>query len=163
MATEEKQDINALLAEIAALKQENGELKSQLKIVPNPIRFESLDIDNILDEVEENEQKYQKEKVYHYDNKQDEEDEEINDKKKTVTFWNDLDKKLKEGDIEFVKDLVRTKELKIDEVNNRGRNLLMMATQHGSYELVSMCINLGADIDKQDNSQQTGLFCLILH
>ena len=158
MATKKKQDIDALLAEIAALKQENNELKDQL----GERRLESEDIDDILDEVEENEQKYQREKVFVNDNNDikgdNEDDDEEGIKKKTLTFWNDLAKKLKDGDIEGVKDLVRTKQLKIDEVNDLGRNLLMMAAQHGSYELVSMCINLGADIDKEDNSKQTGLY-----
>merc|ERR1712244_159278 len=33
----------------------------------------------------------------------------------------------------------------------------MYAAQYGSYELVSMAINLGADIDKEDKKKQTAL------
>ena len=35
-----------------------------------------------------------------------------------------------------------------DKEPGTDRTLLMMAADVGSYELVSMCINLGADIDK---------------
>ena len=48
-----------------------------------------------MDEVEENEQKYQDGKIY--DGKEDDSTEDT--KKKTTTFWNDLRKKLKDGDI----------------------------------------------------------------
>ena len=49
-----------------------------------------------------------------------------------------MDKKLKKRDLEFIKELVRNKEIKMDEYNGNGRNLLMMAVEYGSYELVSM-------------------------
>eukprot|EP01083_Nonionella_stella_P082004 226244_1 len=78
--------------------------------------------------------------------------------KKTKQFWDHLEKKLKESDIDYVKELVRNNELTMKETNEEnGRHLLMMATAHGSFELVSMCINLGADIDKQDKNKKTAL------
>ena len=33
----------------------------------------------------------------------------------------------------------------------------MISTEYGSYELVSMCINLGSNIDAQDKMKQTAL------
>ena len=89
------------------------------------------------------------------DNKDEEEEEE--DKKKTAQFWQTLDSKFKSGDIEFIKELIRKNEIKMDEFNPKRRNLLMISTQYGSYELVSMCINLGANIDAEDNQKQTAL------
>eukprot|EP01084_Bolivina_argentea_P181305 313139_1 len=45
----------------------------------------------------------------------------------------------------------------MDETDTSNRTLLMLATEFGLYELVSMCINLGADIDHQDISKKTAL------
>ena len=58
----------------------------------------------------------------------------------------------KEGDITFVKGLISTKELKMDETNSSGQSLLMLAAMHGQYELVATAINLGADVDKMDTT-----------
>ena len=49
----------------------------------------------------------------------------------------------------LVKELVRTKELKMNESNDSKQTLLMLAAVHGQYELVATAINLGADIDYQ--------------
>eukprot|EP01084_Bolivina_argentea_P067025 122151_1 len=110
-------------------------------------------IDDYLAEIDQNERKYQTES----DNIIPEEVEYKEDKKKDRRFWKYLVKKLKEGDIEYVKELVRNSEIKMNECNDDGRNLLMLGTSYGSYELVSMCINLGADIDKEDTSKMTAL------
>eukprot|EP01084_Bolivina_argentea_P198694 340166_1 len=117
-------------------------------------------IDDILDEVELNEQTYQSSNLPNErkeETKDTDTDTEEDDKKKTAQFWSYLDTKLKIGDIEYIKDLVRNKEIKMDECNHAGRTLLMLATEIGSYELVSMAINLGADIDKEDNNKETAL------
>ena len=69
------------------------------------------------------------------------EDEEEDDyKKKTSNFWIDVKKALEDSNIEFIKKLLRRNEIKMDETNDSGRNLLMLATEFGSYELCSMCI-----------------------
>merc|ERR1712154_523088 len=137
----------SLLDQITALQKEVNHLKQQLKEKEQKEpEYESDAINEILDEIDE---KYEK---------KEEDEEEEDDKKKTTQFWNDLEKTLKDGDIEHIKDLVRSKELKINEINEKnGRNLLMYAAQYGSYELVSMAINLGADIDKEDKRKQTAL------
>ena len=56
-----------------------------------------------------------------------------------------------------MKELIRNKELKVDDVNHSKQTLLMMAAKHGQYELVATAINLGADIDVQDDSKDTAL------
>lgn len=90
-------------------------------------RFKSQDIDNILDEIHaiDNDQK-----------DENEQDDDDNDKVKTKSFWDQLIKNLREGNIEFVKDKIRKKEVQMNELDSRGRNLLMLATEYGSYELV---------------------------
>eukprot|EP01084_Bolivina_argentea_P070466 128097_1 len=109
------------------------------------------DIEALLDEIEVAEQKY--------DDKQKHEDkhetyDEIDD---TSSFLDDLVIKLKEGNIGWIKDILRRRTINIDECNDQGQTLLMLATRHGLYELVSICLNLGADIDKEDNNKNTAL------
>lgn len=58
-----------------------------------------------------------------------------------------------DGDIAFVKELITKKELKMEETNTNGQNLLMLAAMHGQYELVATAINLGADLDKMDTTE----------
>ena len=36
--------------------------------------------------------------------------------------------------------IIRNKEIKMDDCTNTGRNLLMLATEYGSYELVCICL-----------------------
>ena len=91
----------------------------------------------MLDEIEEKEAKTNS--ATNDDDDGDEKEEVV----KTAQFWANLKKKLNENDIDFVKDLIRAKELNMDEYNSSGRTLLMLATDVGNYELVSMCINLG--------------------
>ena len=116
-------------------------------------------IDNILDEIEQTEQKYDDDDIQTNNNnamlnndddqaESDDDDDDDNRERKTSQFWNQLTEKLEEGDLEYIKDLVRKNQLSMDEKHNQnGRTLLMLATYYGSYDLVSMCINLGADID----------------
>merc|ERR1712228_991143 len=103
----------------------------------------------MLDEIEEKESK-----IDSATNNDDDEKEEV---VKTPQFWKNLKTKLNLGDIDYVKDLIRSKKLNMDEINEKGRTLLMMAADVGNYELVSMCINLGADIDKIDNDKKSAL------
>eukprot|EP01084_Bolivina_argentea_P255353 429470_1 len=155
--------------EILTLQSQVNELQQQLN---SKHEQKSDDIDanisvddmiDILDEIDQIEQKYDDNEDmkndhenYIQNNRQQQEDEK-EDKEKTKQFWDYLDQKLEEADIEYIKELVRKKEIKMDDVNSQGRNLLMLSTTYGSYELVAMCINLGADIDHQDNSRKTAL------
>ena len=114
---------------INELEQEIIKLQSKNK------RSDSLgqQIDEILDEVERNEQK---QNIVNVDNI-NESDQQYQDKQKTPQFWKHLEKKLEERDIEFIKELVRTKQLKMDQCNiENGRNLLMYSAHYGLYELV---------------------------
>ena len=138
-------------------------------------RFKSEDIDNILDELEEIDEKYDDEsnktgsknkknkqkksvKTPKANNDEESDDEDDETVRKTAKFWQELREKLEAGDLEYIKDLVRRNQLRMDEKDNQtGRTLLMLATHYGSYDLVSMCINLGADIDKTDSTKKTPL------
>eukprot|EP01084_Bolivina_argentea_P043539 80217_1 len=153
---EQQTIISQLQKEINELKQQLGSNKHKAPIYT---KYNSNTIDELLDEIEHNEEKYNKKesKEQDSDSEFDEFEEKEQHKNKTPEFWDNLQKKLKKKDIEYIKDLVRKKELSMDDTNNAGRNLLMLATEYGIAKLVSMCINLGADIDKEDNSKQTAL------
>eukprot|EP01084_Bolivina_argentea_P214950 364881_1 len=148
---EEKQTL------IKELQNEINELKQQLQYTnktsstPPLGKYNSNAIDEILDEIQQNEEKYNEENETDLDI----EDVKELDKKKTEEFWKDIEQKLKQRNFEEIKDLVRKKEIKMDDINSTGRNLLMLSAKYGSYELVSMCINLGADIDIEDKNRQT--------
>ena len=132
-------------------------------------------IEQILDEVEIDEQKYGAEETKdnndtnnnnnNTNDDEDDDDDEDGVRRKTRQFWVVLDQKLEQGDLEYIKNLVRTNQLSMDEKSQtNGRTLLMLATYHGSYDLVSMCINLGADIDQEDTYKKTPLkVCQIYH
>ena len=152
---EQKKIINELRDEIEELKSVDPDDELQ--------RLKSVDIDDILDEIEMDEKyddtpkqnstkrskhKHKKSVSPSAYNDEDSDDEDNISIKKSHTFWGTLEEKLKERDLEYIKDLVRRNELKMDESNYNGRTLLMFATFYGSYDLVSMCINLGSHIDK---------------
>lgn len=101
-------------------------------------------VEAILDEIEV-EEKYDNATNHaiissnEHDRKEDDnndDDEEQEDKKKTAQFWKTLENKFKSGDMEFIKELIRKNEIKMDEFNGQHRNLLMISTQYGSYEIV---------------------------
>ena len=86
-----------------------------------------------------------------------EDDDEDADDKKPANFWQEVTKALEDSNLEFIKGLIRQNKIKMDDIDNDDRNLLMLAAQYGSYELVSMCINLGANIDAEDGKKMTAL------
>eukprot|EP01083_Nonionella_stella_P272259 923140_1 len=154
--------------EIVQLKEEIRQLQQQLKskstainAPSNPVDISDDDMAHLLNEIHrsqsDDDQKQSNSRHLNQPQEKEEEEEE-EEMKKTKQFWDHLEKKLKESDIDYVKELVRNNELTMKETNEEnGRHLLMMATAHGSFELVSMCINLGADIDKQDKNKKTAL------
>eukprot|EP01083_Nonionella_stella_P124980 377776_1 len=71
--------------------------------------------------------------------------------------WNDIQRKLEIGDVDGIKDLIQNKKVTMFDVDPIGRTLLLLASKYGQYEIVQLCLNLGADIDHKDNKQQTAL------
>eukprot|EP01083_Nonionella_stella_P151407 483661_1 len=152
--------------EIVQLKDEIHQLRHQLSSKNGAIEVDISvdDMVQILHEIDGDQKQsndphpHQPQEKKEEQNEEEDEEEHEEEMKKTKQFWVHLDKKLKESDIDYVKELIRNNEIKMDETNEEnGRHLLMMATAYGSFELVSMCINLGADIDKQDKTKKTAL------
>ena len=131
--SDQEETIKKLQERVEELEQYSDDQKNNMPLV-NMHRFQSQEIDDILDEIELNNDGNQ-------DNKEDD-DADDQDIKKTSQFWQVLEDKLKERNIEYAKDLIRKKEIKMDETNDSGRNLLMLATEYGSYELARLSNNL---------------------
>ena len=67
----------------------------------------------LTQEIDENEQKYVQAAA-----KEDEVLAEIDKPPKTHEFWTELKQKIQQNDIDFVKDLIRSKKLTVDEVSS---------------------------------------------
>lgn len=134
-------------------------------------------IDEILDEVEENEQRIHESESMERDlnprvdipknrkksgNETDEEGKEegFNEPrhtKKQSQFWVDINSKLQRNDLKNIKYLIKTKELRMDERDSNGNNLLMLCSKYGLYDMVSLCINLGSSITLKNDNKKTAL------
>eukprot|EP01083_Nonionella_stella_P177515 624244_1 len=74
----------------------------------------------------------------------------------STEFWDQIEKKCRSDD-EYIKSLINNKQLTMKECDKFGRTLLLIAAKKGSYELVRLCLNLGADIHKTDKKCKTAL------
>eukprot|EP01083_Nonionella_stella_P125992 381143_1 len=50
------------------------------------------------------------------------------------------------SDADAVISLIRNKTINVVDVDSKGKTLLLIASSAGSYEIVNLCLNLGADI-----------------
>eukprot|EP01083_Nonionella_stella_P141672 437009_1 len=77
--------------------------------------------------------------------------------KHSDSFWKDIDDKCKQNDIQYIKSLIDTKTLSVNDVSDYGFSLLHYAAWKGAYEVVQLCISLGADITLGDKWDHTAL------
>eukprot|EP01084_Bolivina_argentea_P225213 380659_1 len=88
------------------------------------------DIDNILDEIDEKENQINNRKIINYD-----------------ANWNEIIKQLRNKNIEWIKHLVRTKQIGINTTEpTTGNTLLIYAVCIGDLDLVKVIVNFGADV-----------------
>ena len=57
--------------------------------------------------------------------------------------------------LDYVKSLVSEGKISMDDVNKEEMTLLTYAAKHGRYDIVQLCIHLGADLDHKDNFGKT--------
>eukprot|EP01083_Nonionella_stella_P106782 308464_1 len=74
----------------------------------------------------------------------------------STEFWQDIYNKC-QSDADYIKSLINNKQLTMTECDTYGLTLLLMAAKRGSYELVRLCLNLGADLHKTDKEGKTAL------
>eukprot|EP01083_Nonionella_stella_P104191 298291_1 len=61
-------------------------------------------------------------------------------------FWDDIHDKVKSNP-DYVKSLVRNGTISMTDMDKTKRTLLVIAAAFGSYDIVQLCLNLGAEID----------------
>eukprot|EP01084_Bolivina_argentea_P310855 537977_1 len=98
------------------------------------------EIDDILDEIESNEQK------------------QTDENNENRVNWGDIINSMKSGDIVFIKNLISSNSISINEQNPlTGKTLLIYATSIGQMQLIKSICNAGADINIVDNVGLTAL------
>eukprot|EP01083_Nonionella_stella_P300256 1024020_1 len=97
------------------------------------------DIDNILDEIEDNERK-----------------------RNCDIDWQTIAKEISNENIKYIKDLISSKDIGVNEQNpSNGFTLLMYAVVIGNYDLVKAICNSGADISINDKHNNNALYYAI--
>eukprot|EP01083_Nonionella_stella_P107743 312437_1 len=78
--------------------------------------------------------------------------------KHSAKFWQEIHGKCKKNDTQYIKSLIDNKTLSVNDVDNQhGWTLLHYAANYGAYEIVQLCISLGADVTLKTNAENTAL------
>eukprot|EP01083_Nonionella_stella_P228942 810917_1 len=73
-------------------------------------------------------------------------------------FWQEIDKKCEKNDVEYIKSLMDNKTLSVNDVDEgTGWSLLHIAAFRGAYEIVQLCVSLGADVALKNDDGETAL------
>eukprot|EP01083_Nonionella_stella_P227842 808010_1 len=71
-------------------------------------------------------------------------------------FWKHIREKIKKKNVAYIKEQLQENKLSVEETDeDEGNTLLLFAAQEGNYEVVSLCINLGCDINHENNDGNT--------
>eukprot|EP01084_Bolivina_argentea_P109279 195320_1 len=108
-------------------------------------QLNSQDIDDILNEIDENEQK-QNPKQTHHD----------------IQYWNELVNAISNNNISFIKNAISSDDIDVNAQNpQNGMTLLMYAVVIGNLDLVKAICNFGADESVKDNDGDDALIFAI--
>eukprot|EP01083_Nonionella_stella_P239359 837817_1 len=78
--------------------------------------------------------------------------------KHSAKFWEEINGKCEKNDAQYIKSLIDNKTLSVNDVDDRyGYTLLHYAADNGAYEIVQLCISLGADVTLKTNDGDTAL------
>eukprot|EP01083_Nonionella_stella_P273377 927314_1 len=78
--------------------------------------------------------------------------------KHSAKFWEEILEKCKKNETQYIKSLIDNKTLSLNDVNDsNGRTLLHYAALEGAYEIVQLCISLGADVTLKTKDGKTAL------
>ena len=69
-------------------------------------------------------------------------------------FWNDIRSKIR-NNTDYIKTLIKQGTIDMNDIDSSGKTLLHLAAWKGNYEIAKLCINLGADINKKSNQNET--------
>ena len=73
-----------------------------------------------------------------------------------LSFWVDIVSKIR-SDTDHIKALIKQGTINMNDTTQNGKTLLHLAAWKGNYEIAQLCINLGVDINKEDNDHETAL------
>eukprot|EP01083_Nonionella_stella_P287946 980164_1 len=62
------------------------------------------------------------------------------------------------SDADEVISLIRNKTINVVDVDSKGKTLLLIASAAGSYQIVNLCLNLGADITHKDSKNHDAIY-----
>eukprot|EP01084_Bolivina_argentea_P093810 168666_1 len=130
------------------MEQEITELRKQLQTSQRENRLlkeENTNYQLLITKLNQN--TLNKQNETHYDNEHNE-------------FWSKIRDALinKKYSTDYIKSLIKNKKLKMDDVDNcHGQTLLIMAAYEGAYEIVELCLNLGANINYTDKYGKTAI------
>merc|ERR1712228_189318 len=115
---------------------EKQSLKAMAKIQRNK-KIDNIDdeeFDNLLNEIDENEKKY-----------------DMQTKNKDNVDWNEIMEKIRANDANFIKNIINSKQIGVNAQNpNNGRTLLIYAVIIGNFDLVKGILNNGANVSIKD-------------
>eukprot|EP01083_Nonionella_stella_P273375 927309_1 len=77
--------------------------------------------------------------------------------KHSAKFWEEILEKCKKNETQYIKSLIDNKTLSVNDVGDNGWSLLHNAAFTGAYEIVQLCISLGADVTLKNNRGETAL------
>eukprot|EP01083_Nonionella_stella_P023341 64553_1 len=122
------------------IKQLQNEIKSLKEQLRKYEHYNITDetVDDILDEIDAKEKQ--------------------ETKSNNALNWYEIKDKLRIQDIEYIKNLIVTNVLTVNEKDPMyGRTLLMYASMFGSYDIAELLCQIHADIDLTDNGNQSAL------
>eukprot|EP01083_Nonionella_stella_P317552 1156960_1 len=84
--------------------------------------------------------------------------EQKTESKHSNAFWKEIQNKCEASDTEYIKSLIENKTLSVNDVDDSdGWSLLHCAARSGAYEIVQLCISLGADVTLKGKNGYTAL------
>eukprot|EP01084_Bolivina_argentea_P187490 322940_1 len=108
----------------------------------------------------DDEKKLEKKDVDNNANKQKEESKlnEIKTKSSTsADLWKNIEYRMSRGDIEYIKKLFQQQQVSMSDTNKFDETLFLLACRKGQFEIASMCLLLGCNINKRNKSNKDGL------
>ena len=78
----------------------------------------------------------------------------LSSNKRSAEFWSNIEWR---KNPDYIKSLVRTKLLTMQDTNHIDQTLLLNAAQNGSYKIAKLCLNMGANIEHTDKYNKSAM------
>eukprot|EP01084_Bolivina_argentea_P094438 169773_1 len=81
----------------------------------------------------------------------------LNEMKTKTDLWKNIQYRMIRGDIEYIKKLFQQQQVSVSDTNKFGESLFLLACRKSQFEIASMCLLLGCDINKRNKNNKDGL------